>query len=464
VACLCVIPYGLPGLSYNTLTMGWFALGLFVLARALLAPAKLPSARRSDAAHARVFAFLRSPFVGAGLAHGAASFAYPTMALGAGASAIAIAILAKGQRVRDTLRYVTGGVAFGLVVSPSLLRAGTSRLREVLVYTARDEQSLSGLGSRLHAVFVSFIELHPQLLVGGLLVALLMLLARRWPMPVLLVLPFVPLLARGSAVDAPVVASIAYVACFAMFAPIVCLALRDTAVARVLLVGIAMPTLVAGIATAWSSSNAAKAAGVGLYPGVILGVIALAIFIEEGKSSLRWGWLRDVLELSPAVLVAVLIAYVVARDSCYRDKPLPELTSVIAEGPYAGLYTTPRTKADLGRISADVHAHAHGSRALFFYDFPAGYLIAYQRPLVTSPWTFVMPSRVERDARFFRERAEPGELVMRDDGRWAATSPPPAPETLPDGASLGTTPLDIAVSERCDLLTKGPGYSMYVVR
>jgi len=465
-SCLCVIPYGLAGLSYNTLTMGLFALGLFVAARSLLAAPSTPSSASSESpgARAKIVAFLRSPLVIAGFAHGAATFAYPTMGLGAVATTLAVAVLANGQHARAALRYVSGGIAFGLIVSPSLLRAGASRLREVLVYTARDEQTLSGLGERLHTVATSFFAFHPQLLLGAFVLSVAIPLARRWPMPAALVLPLAPLLARGSVIDAPVLASIAYVASFATLAPLLCLAIRDTRVARVLLVGIAMPTFVAGVATAWSSSNAAKAAGIGLYPGLILGGLALAMSIDEAKPSFRWAWLRAALELSPVVLLVTLLGFVLAREAYYREKTRPELTALVTEGPYAGLYTTPATKLALERISTEVHARIHGERALFFYDFPAGYLIAYRRPIVTSPWTFVMPSRVELDARFFRERAKAGELVVRDDGRWAAISPPAPPETLPDGAALGETPLDLAVTERCDLVAKSPGFSMYVVR
>jgi hypothetical protein len=443
--------------------MGWW--GGAGGGRAPLAPPPPPSDSpvAAPGIRAKLVAFVRSPLVLAGFAHGAASFAYPTMALGAAATTLAIAILAKGERARAVLRYVGGGFAFGLIVSPFLLRAGASRLREVVAYTG-GEQSSTGLGERLHTVGASFLTFHPQLPLAGLVLSVAILLARRWPMPAALALPFAPLLARGSVMDAAVLASIAYVACFAVLAPLFCLGIRDTKVARVLLVGIAMPAFVAGVATAWSSSNAAKAAGIGLYPGAILGGLALAIFVEEAKPSFRWPWLRAAMDLSPVVLVCTLLGFVLAREAYYRDQTRPELTALVTEGPYAGIYTAPAKKRDLDRISAEVHARIHGERALFFYDFPAGYLIAYRRPLVTSPWTFIMPSRVEHDARFFRERARAGELVMRDDSRWGSPNPPPPPETLPDGAALSTTPLDLAVSERCDLVAKGPGYSMYVVR
>ncbi len=449
-SCLCVIPYCIPGLSYNTLTMGFFALGLFVAARGLIAAPASSS-------------FLRSPLVHAGFAHGAAAFAYPTMALGIAATTVSLAILAKGQRGRAVVRYVSGGIVFGLLVSPSLLRAGPSRLREVVVYTG-GEQVSSGLGERLHTVGLSFLSFHPQLLPAGLLVAVAVLYARRWPMPAAAVLPLAPLLALGSEMDSPILASIDYVACLGVLAPLLCLAIRDTKVMRVLLVAVAMPAFVAGAATAWSSSNAAKAAGIGLFPAAILGALAIALCIEEARASFRWPSARAALELSPVVLVGTLVSFALARDGYYREKSRPELTALVTEGPYAGIYTAPATKSALERVSAEVRARVHGDRVLFFYDFPAGYLIAFRRPIVTSPWTFVMPTRIEPDARFFRERAQPGELVVRDDGRWAAISPPPPPETLPDGAPLGGTPLDLAVSERCDLVGKIPGFSMYVVR
>jgi hypothetical protein len=136
---------------------------------------------------------------------------------------------------------------------------------------------------------------------------------------------------------------------------------------------------------------------------------------------------------------------------------------MVSEGPYAGLFTTPETKAALAAVSADLHREARGERVLFYYDFPAGYLIAYRRPLVTSPWTFVLPSRVERDVRFFEARARTDDLVVRDDARWVFRPGLP-PGVTEEGARLGETPLDRAVAARCDLVAKGRGYSMYRVR
>jgi hypothetical protein len=445
--------------------MGFFALGLFVAARWLLTAGMpgTPDALAGLTRRARIATFVRSPLVFAGFAHGAAAFAYPTVAIGAVATALAITVLATGQRTAATLRYVAGGLGFGLAVSPLLVAAGASRLREVLDYTAGQEHTATAAGARLRTLCAAFVTLHPQLLVGACVVAGAMLLARLRPMPLALALPFLPLLARGSLVAGPASASVGYVAAFATFAPLVCLSLRDTRAARVLLIGVAMPSALAGVATAWSSSNSALAAGIGLYPAAILGGIALAMVIDEARPSFRWAWLRGALELSPAVFVCTLLGFVVARDAYYRERTLPELTTAITEGPYAGLYTTPETKADLRTLSADIRSYAHGERALFFYDFPAGYLIAYRRPIVTSPWTFVLPSRVERDARFFRERARAGDLVVRDDARWVSRPALP-PGALAEGARLGESPLDVAVAERCDLVAKGPGYSMYTVR
>jgi hypothetical protein len=430
-ACICFLPYGVPGLSYNTLSMGLLAIGLFVAARGMLSP------HVSER-------FYRSPFVWAGFAHGAASFAYPTVTLAALTTALAVFALTSGQRVRATLLYAAGGLGFGVVVSPVLLSAGMAQLRLAVAYTGGESHAADATAAHFSALLDKFLAVQPQLPFAAFAVVLAIVLARRWPLVTGLALPFLPLLARGSRLMAES-ASLGYVACFGLLAPLLCLGLRDTKAARVLGLGVAVPSIVAGAALTATSGNNVYAAGVGLFPSAIAAAIALAMLVDE--TAKRWpaAVLRAPTVLSPAVLLWVMLSFITADDGYYRDAQRPAQTAKIGFGPYKGLFTTPQRRASLAAMSADLIAHARTDRALFFYDLPVGYVIVFRRPLAASVWPFALPARMEHDARYFREHAKPGDMVYRD-GR------------------LGTTPLDRAVAERCELIGNRETYSLYEVR
>jgi hypothetical protein len=166
------------------------------------------------------------------------------------------------------------------------------------------------------------------------------------------------------------------------------------------------------------------------------------------RTTSRLVWPRSLLALSAAVFPATLVHYEWLDRSVYLDDRLPDLTARVTEGPYKGLFTTPRRKAWLQEVSANIERHKSGERSLFYYRFPAGYLIANQRPLAASVWTFPIPRRAELDARFFRQHATPGELVMHVAG--------------PDHDA--TTAMAPAIAERCEEVERGAGFTMWIVK
>ncbi|MBX3191381.1 MAG: hypothetical protein KF819_30565 [Labilithrix sp.] len=451
-ACICFIPYGLPGLSYNTWSSGLFTLGLFVSARWLLAPVRPP-------------AFYRHPLLWAGLAHGAAAFAYPTMSVAAVTTACVIAVLAGAERVRATLCYAAGGLLFALIISPVFVSAGVAHLREVVAYTTVGDQMAMATTTRLATLGGAWLDMNRQLALAAFVVAFAMVLLRRWPTLVGLGLPFIPLLAHGSVVPTRNLAVMGFMSTFAVLGPLLCFGLRDRPTARVMLVGIGVPATVSGVITCWTSTNTVLASAIGLYPLAHLASIALAMLVDQTTKQWRLRWLRPPMALSPVIFLYAALGYATADKTCIREAPLSAMTSVVAEGPYKGIYTTPERKAALAELSAAVLANAQqASRALFYFDFPAGYLVSYRRPLITSAWTFALPSHLEPDARFFRERAKPGDLVVRDDARWVSMANATQPPDAYLGAGLGGTPLDLEVAARCDLVQKGRGWSIYRVR
>ena len=399
-ACIGFIPYGLPGLSYNTLSTGLFAVGLFVVARWLLVEERK---RR----------LLRSPMLWAGFAHAAACFAYASLVLGVIATAVAILILARGQRIRGTLLYAAGGAAFCVLVAPIFLAAGPAHLREMIAYSGGSGATAGFTVAVMSAKLTAFLAQYPQLPFAAFAAAVSMTVARRYPLITAVALCFLPMLGRGSLLVG-VHASLGYISCIALLGPILSLGLRDRRLARVLFVAVAVPSGVAGAVAGLSSGNGVVAVGLGLYPAAILTALILAVFIDDTLKSGGWPTLRPYFALSPAVFLWLLASYITADDAIYRDGPRPALTAKVTEGPYKGLYTTNSKREFLRTMTGDVQRYSHGDRVLFVYDLPIGYLIANRRPLVASTWIFSLPSRIEPDARYFRSHVKSGDLVIID--------------------------------------------------
>ncbi len=434
-ACICFLPYGLPGLSYNTLSTGLLAVGLFVAARRMLVVPERGG-------------ILRSSMFWAGFAHAAACFAYASLVLAVLATAAAILLLARGERLRATLLYAGGGVAFCVLVAPLFIAAGPAHLREMMAYSGGSGATAGFTLASLSAKSNIFLAQYPQLPFAAFVTAVSMTAARRYPLLTALGLCLLPFLARGSALVGAQ-GSLGYVTCLALLGPILTLGLRDRRAARVLFFAVAMPAGVAGIVAGLSSGNGVTAVGVGLYPAAMLTPLVLALFIDDTLKRGGWPGLRPYLALSPAIVLWVLASYLQADDGIYRDGPRPELTAKVTEGPYRGIYTTPSKRDFLRQMTADIATYGHGDRSLFVYDLPIGYILAKQRPLVASSWIFALPSRIEPDARYFRTHVKSGDLVIVDHLQAAM-------------------PLDKAVIERSDVVaTRAIGvwrYTAYVVR
>lgn len=434
-ACICYIPYGLPGLSYNTLSMGLFASGLFVIARWLL----LDDRPRS---------IVRSPILWAGVAHAAACFAYASLVLGVASSALTIVLLARGQRVRATLLYAAGGALFCVVISPLLIAAGRANLEAMMAYSGGSSAAAGFTVPVMSAKLTAFLSQYPQLPFAAFVAAISMTAARRYPLVTAVGLCFLPFLARGSLLTGPQ-ASLGYVACFALLGPIFSVGLAESRTARVLCIGVCVPSFVAGAVSGLTSGNGVVAVGLGMYAGAIGTAIILAIFIDETLKRGGWTVLRPYVGLSSIVLVWILVQFVAAPDCIYRDGPRGELIAKVTDGPYKGLYTGAVKREFLRTMTADIRAYGRGEHALFMYDLPAGYLIAYRRPLVSSAWIFSFPSRIEPDAVSFRKKVRPGDLVIVD-------------------RLQPRMPLDRAVLDMSDAIVTrtnaGWGYTVYVVR
>lgn len=432
-AMVAFIPYGLPNLSYNTFGCGLFALGLVLVARAIVAGS--PKA---------FSALYQEPLAWGGFALAAAAFAYPSVAVGAVVATGSTFLVARGARLASSLRVVAGAVAFVVVLAPLVLWSGPRHVQDMMTYTAG---AVSVTGDRLPALWDAFVNGHPEIAKLALALAVCIAVSRRWPRVAAVLVLALPLAARGSTL-AGVTASLGYVASLALVAPLVATVVRDARFALTSLLVLWLPAVLAGVAVAWSSSNGATAAGLGLFPAAICSVLLLARWGTELARSFASRDVRLALGFGPAVVAHAMVTLVVADDAVYRDARVSELTAKITEGPYKGILTTPARKASLARASHELKALATSSRALFYYDFPAGYLITGQRPLVASAWIFAMEPRMRIDSEFFERRASSGDMVFRAE----------------PGFNPGANRLDRAVKDRSDSLGTHEGFGVWRVR
>lgn len=428
------IPYGLPGLSYNTLGVGFLTIGTFVAARALVEPGERVPIYRD-----RLF--------WAGVALGSSTLAYPTLVVPAAFTSIAVLALAP-ERIRGFLTFCGGGLTVGVAVAPLLIRAGLSNLKAMAAYCLADRPPSSpSLRENIDAAWTLFQQYHPELWRGLALVAVAVILARRFPLLIALLVPLLPFVFRTPPLTANV--ALKYYACFALLTPIIALAIERRRVGLVVFATIFVPAVAAAFAVSLSSGNGARSAGQGLYPAALASGVLLALWLVETSRHWTWGFVRPVAQFAPATFLYIVVANALQPDAVYRDGPLPALTAKMTSGPYRGIYTTPQKKRWLDSVAVDIAKYRAGKRITFYYDFPAGYIYADRPPHLISTWNFAWtPVRAGMESRLFTEKTRPGEYVFRFGGGWNPTG----------------TSIDRVVKETCEPIAHGDGYTIYTVK
>jgi len=300
---------------------------------------------------------------------------------------------------------------------------------------------------RLNLLTIGWNTDHPDFFYGLAIVAFVVLLSRYWPRLCGLLLLFMPWVIW----DAPIgprsgaFLSARYLAAFALYGPFLSFAVKDRRTVKVLMGAIWFPSVVAGFLTAYMSGNGATAAIVGLFPGVIVTAMLAQMWLQESFAAWRIALLEVVSALGPSVLLACLVRQEWDDQSIYYDDQLPHLVEMVTDGPYKGLKTTYTKQQWLADFSHDIGSRGMGDRALFFYDFPAGYMIANRKPLSSSPWVLNIRSRCEFDARYFMSHATNGEIVVKV-------------------SLLSPTAIDKVVEDHCTEWKQKSGYAYCFVR
>ncbi len=380
LACTAVafVPFDIHSLSYNTIGGGLFTVGC-LLGYLSLRP-------RTTVAW----------LVVAGVCCGLAVFAYPSLVV-AVVACFGLRLALEPSRWR---REVVGFGVPALVVGCAAMGAvvGVAGLHDVVSGYHRSSDYLGhsgGIGKVGDVFGHEWSTLHFWYLVLPALVLLGVLwhVRRRLAPLVLVALPLLVL--PGSlynSFDSPTyTATLEYVSHYGALALPLLVFVWPRAEARRLFAAVWLPALVAGFATAYSSTNGGVNFGIGFFPATLVTTAFLIWAIQDSLAATRAAP-RPV--VWPAVIVPALL--VALGGAVYRDGPISNLTTAASSGPYAGIRTSLNKELFLEQFRRDLARIGPHCRIAFFRDFPAGYLLAAKRGDTNSAWiATVAPGKTE---------------------------------------------------------------------
>jgi hypothetical protein len=219
------------------------------------------------------------------------------------------------------------------------------------------------------------------------LLAVALIMGRRWPLARLLVLgtPFFVFRATGYGYLANVGPILFVCAAYAvlLFGP----PLEATAKRAAWLV--VLPATACGAIASYTSTNGYNNAFVGLLAAVPLSIALLACVAAAIPD-------RPVLGLWASVVFAAIVgatAVYAVFQGCYSDPRPSSLHAAIASGPYAGMITTDQKAESWASLEREVGRLGLARRGVVFFDsFPAGYLLLPSARAINSVWSGTAPT------------------------------------------------------------------------
>jgi hypothetical protein len=384
---LLVMPYNLAALSYNTIGSAGFYAGLFLGHAAL--------ARESR----------RRWLCAAGVAHGLACIAYPSLLLPCAAFFFISVAISR----RSIAWYLLGAALTALPMIPSVWRAGATGLGTVV-------HASGGMGARdghkLRDVLWALINHWPRPLLGIAGLSVLVIAQRMSARVAAILIPLWPLTLLAPAPD--YTRSLVVVAYLGLSAPLTLVGLRREPGLMRLLWCVWLPSLLGGLVFGWTSGNGVLAVGLGLLPAA---TVTLVLFAAWSRQC----WDRQALALAPVIAVALLLPYQFRGPSAvYRDAALDALDTRVATGPFAGLYTTAERVRSMTNLQREIdRVEDRGGRIGFYYDYPAGYLFAHVAPAFSSAWSFHdFQDRLKLDAQYLRAHATGHNVIFKIQPAW----------------------------------------------
>ncbi|MGJ0507551.1 MAG: hypothetical protein ACR652_10510 [Methylocystis sp.] len=360
------VPFNVQGLSYNTLACGFLTLGLFAGAQGVLANS-----------------ILRLALSGWLLTYGAIVY-LPLVPV----AFLAFVLLVRTDR-RAFLPFFVGTLLALCSLTPFLSYATWDAIRNNLDYTLSIGVQGGGWRKPLRVIWDTLHYLWPSILGSGFLV---FLIQRKGDnllrLIALLLLPIVLVVVNGMSAK-PGSATYAYVG----HGYVLGLALIGVwlypflnAEHKKLFMLVWVPSGLAAAIMGYSSSNGYINVGIGLLAGGICSLILLiALLTQKGEHQLVFPRWIGVAVPSLAACALVLYQY----SSVYCDSALPRLTTEVASGPFKYIRTTPEKAAFIEDVAYWVRRVSAQSRSIiFYYDFPAGYLMTDMKPATNAIWLF----------------------------------------------------------------------------
>jgi len=364
-AYIAFMPFGIPGLSYNTLSSGFLTIGLALLGMSLL---------DDEPHHSRV--------VAAGILHGLAIIAYPTMIVVAPVVIVGLLIAARDAK-RQVWMYLAGLAGTGAIFGLFLAVIGPRYLGGVFEFT-RSASTFLGGWTKLVQIATQIKDYGTRgLAAAAFLLGGIILVSRRaaWAW---LLLPLMPLAVIVLVLRHNNGATLLWITLFGVTS-LALLTLESSRPLRKAAVVIAPTSIVAGLTIGYTSTNGFINMGLGMAPILLIAlplVFLPAVNREIAGDSHRLAAISIALSM-PLILVLVGANYLLAYDS--HDMPPLSMTTRVSTGPWAHLYGSDESVRLAEEIQADADEYVtQDSTVLFYSPIYGGYLATKARPAAPS--------------------------------------------------------------------------------
>ena len=400
--CVAYTHFNIYNLSYNTMGSGFLVAGVFLGLRGLVEGGR----------QGRLYLAL------SGLAHGLAVVAYPPFAIVGLLFTVALARSAPVPKLSHLVAFGTGAGGVILVSSWFVLHAGIGNLVRAVEFSAayHREWGSEAFGSmKKISLILSQLRLTAPMAgcVGGALIAAVSS-SRVLPSLSLCLAPLLVLLSFRSGLPDyyPVsVVPMGFVICFSLTAPVFAAALWNDQFVRMAFSVGWLPSFVAGLLSAWTSTNGLPNAAVGLFPATLVTCALVVLWASQLAEATRFPSIRGLRVLAPVLAVACVVYSQYVGRAVYGDEPIPKLTAKVTTGPFRGIFTTPQKASLLEQLASDLPTVVNpAGRILAYPDFAAGYLMTTMRPASPHCW---VGRTLARHPKWYGERASPSNVVVR---------------------------------------------------
>ena len=305
-----------------------------------------------------------------GVCHAIAAASYPPFAL----AVLVFVVLRHVRERRQLLLYLAGAAVPAAIVVAVMLPAGVDAVLRSVRYAATADPRGVSLAAGFTNAVISLLAASPRRVFVVLVVLAIALGARLPALRYAAVL--VPLLAALTpyARFTSTHGTITWIGAMGTFA---LLPLWRDAGAQAVFRWTIVPGTIAGLLAATFSSNGYLNFAVGAAVAAQGALVLLLMLVRR----------EGVAVLTAGLTAFVLVAQQFAPAAVYRDDDVALLDHRIRGGAFAGLRTTDQKAELLATMQDDLQRYGNAS-VLFYYDFPAGYLLAPQlTPRTTSVWT-----------------------------------------------------------------------------